>query len=225
MWHRLVGGFTATHLWPLVLTGLGREYADRPWESGELEPVAVTDVDALHPGAVLAAGWADGLVPMGPDPYVEHLRPFGAEFPGLAPPLSPTGDPATVAADALGMWGRGRIGLVACNRPADAIASIGWLGAINSRTPAQVSAVLRTWEDRFGVVLAGLGFATMTLLVPRPPEEESVALSVAAEIASLCPDVLAQDGPVDGFGYEAGGTIAGLARLLVGRTSWTLWWD
>jgi hypothetical protein len=88
-----------------------------------------------------------------------------------------------------------------------------------------VSAVLRSWEDRFGVVLAGLGFATLTLLVPHPPGDESEALPIAAELAALCPDVLSEDGPVDGFGYLSGGTVAGLARVVVDRPVWTLWWD
>jgi Domain of unknown function (DUF4253) len=53
----------------------------------------------------------------------------------------------------------------------------------------------------------------------------ATALPIAAELAALCPDVLAEDGPVDGFGYAAGGTIEGLARLLVDRPAWKLWWD
>jgi len=118
-----------------------------------------------------------------------------------------------------------RLGLVRCRRPADAVALIGWQGAINRRSAEEVSAVLRSWEDRFGVVLAALGFATLTLLVPHPPADESEALPLAAELAALCPDVLSEDGPVDGFGYLSGGTIAGLARVLVDRPIWRLWWD
>jgi hypothetical protein len=224
-WADAVERFPETGLWPLVLTALGLEYSDRPWDSGEFDPIPLTAVDALDPATVLAEGWADSLVPMGRDPYVEHLRPFGAEFPGLAAPLHRAGNPGAVPSDVLGLWGRGRIGLVACDRPADAIAAIGWYGAINRRSAAQVSAVLRSWEDRFGVVVGGLGFATLTLLVPHPPADESEALPVAAEVAALCPDVLSEDGPVDGFGYASGGTVAGLARLLVDRSVWKLWWD
>ena len=55
--------------------------------------------------------------------------------------------------------------------------------------------------------------------------DQSEALPIAAELAALCPDVLAEDGPVDGFGYAVGGTVAGLAQLLVDRPVWTLWWD
>ncbi|MDP5184426.1 DUF4253 domain-containing protein [Blastococcus sp. BMG 814] len=225
MWRRLVDLYPDTGLWPLLLTPLGGGDPDRPWDSGELEPVPLAQVDALHPLAVLARGWAEGLVPMGPDPYVQHLRPFGAGFPGLSAPLRLGARPADVPGDAIDLRGWARIGLVPCGRPADAIAAIGWLGAINSRRAEEVSAVLRSWEDRFGVVLAGLGFATLTLLVPHPPAEVSVALPVAAEMAALCPDVLAEDGPLDGFGYTAGGTIEGLARLLVDRPVWKLWWD
>lgn len=224
-WRRLVDLFPHTGLWPLVLTSLDAGHPARPWDSGELEPISLTHVDALDPGAVLAEGWADSLVPMGVDPFVEHLRPFGAEFPGLAATLSRAGPPAEVLADAIAPGPWTGIGLVPCHHPADVIAGIGWCGAINSRSSAQVSAVLRSWEERFGTVLAGLGFATLTLLVPYPPEDESEALPIAAEMAALCPDVLAEDGPVNGFGYAAGGTIAGLARLLVNRPVWTLWWD
>jgi hypothetical protein len=224
-WRRLVDLFAETGLWPLLLASLGADHRDRPWHSGELEPVPLPRVDALEAGAVLAEGWADSLVPIGEDPYVEHLRPFGSAFPGPADPLRREGPPALMPADAFHLWAPRRVGLVPCRRPADTVALTGWQGAINRRSPEQVSAVLRSWEDRFGVVLAGLGFATLTVLVPHPPADEPEALRIAAELAALCPDVLSEDGPVDGFGYLAGGTVAGLARALVDRPVWTLWWD
>jgi hypothetical protein len=224
-WRRLVDLYRGSGLWPLVLTPLSTDDPHRPWDSGELEPVPLAGVDALIPESVLAEGWADSLVPIGGDPYVEHLRPYGATFPGLAAPLPRAAAPVPVPADALGNAGWSRIGLVSCRRPADAIAAVGWHGAINSRSAAQVSAVLRSWEERFGLVLAGLGFATLTLLVPHPPRNSAEALPIAAELAALCPDVLAEDGPVNGFGHSAGGTIAGLAELLVDRPVWKLWWD
>jgi hypothetical protein len=226
-WRRLVDLYAETGLWPLLLASLAADYDHRPWHSGELEPVPLTRVDALEAAAVLAEGWADSLVPMGENPYVQHLQPYGASFPGLAAPLGrePTPAPAAVPVDALHPWMPRRLGLVPCRRPADAVALIGWHGAINSRSPEQVSAVLRSWEDRLGVVLAELRFATLTLLVPHPPGDESEALPIAAELAALCPDVLSQDGPVDGLGHLSGGTVAGLARALVDRPVWTLWWD
>ena len=222
-WRRLVDLFPDTGLWPLLLTALDQQ--DRPWSSGELAPSSLASVDALHAAAVLAGGWADSLVPIGENPYVEHLRPFGADFPGLAAPLPQEGPPASVVVDVVDPLRLTRIGLVRCPRPADAIAAIGWRGAIIRLSSEEVSAVLRSWEDRFGVVLIGLGFARLTLLLPHPPSDVAEALPVAAEVAALCPDVLSEDGPVDGFGYEAGGTVAGLARVMVDRQVWTLWWD
>jgi hypothetical protein len=100
--------------------------------------------------------------------------------------------PVSVPAEAVNPRGAVRLGLVRCRRPADAVALAGWLGAINVMGPAEVAAVLRNWEERFGVVLAGLGFDTLTPLVPHPPVDERQALPIAAEIAALCPDALWQ---------------------------------
>jgi hypothetical protein len=76
--------------------------------------------------------------------------------------------------------------------------------------------VLRGWEERFGVVLAGLGFDTLTLLVPHPPVDEEQAAPIAAEIAALCPDTLR---------HGAADTLGGLARLLVDEPVWKQWFD
>jgi hypothetical protein len=81
-WRRLADLFQDTGLWPLVLASLDADEPARPWDSGELEPGPLAPVEALEAAAVLAEGWADSLVPMGVDPYVEHLRPYGAAFPG-----------------------------------------------------------------------------------------------------------------------------------------------
>ena len=103
-----------------------------------------------------------------------------------------------------------------CRRPADAVALIGLQGAINHPQPAEVAAVLRSWENRFGVVVAGLSFATVSLLVSRPPLDDQHGLRWAAEMAALCPDALWQ-GDVE--------TLAELGRLLVARPVRQLWFD
>ena len=220
-WSAAAERFADTGLWPLRLHSL-HDGSGRPWSQGELEPVARSAVDAIDVRDVLARGWRDCLVPIRNPwpPGTGPLAPYGSEFPGLAPmqPVSRTA-PAGFTTEAA------RLGLVSCERPADAVALAGWTGAINVLGSAQVSAVLRSWEDRFGVVLVGLAFATITLLATRPPATDKDAVSVAAEIAAFCPDVLSQDGPWDGFGYASGGTIEGLARLLACRSVWNLWWD
>src|SRR5215469_17486737 len=55
------------------------------------------------------------------------------------------------------------------------------LGACNSRTASELAAVLRSWEDRFGVRLLEVGFADIRLLVSRPPQTLEAAQPIAAE--------------------------------------------
>jgi hypothetical protein len=212
--------FPHTGLWPLRLHSLhdGRE---RPWDSGELEPVDVSAVDAIDIRAALAQGWRDSLVPIRNPwpPGTGPLAPFGPDFPGLAP-AQPESDAVPTAFTAE----PARLGLVACRRPADAVAAVGWLGAINVRAAALVSAVLRSWEDRFGAILVGLSFSTITLLVTRPPATDEDALLVAAEVAAFCPDALWQPEALwPSPAREA--TLESMSRLLVRRPFWQLWFD
>jgi hypothetical protein len=75
----------------------------------------------------------------------------------------------------------GRIGLVPAQRPADVLAGLGWQGAVNSRLTADITAVLRSWEDRFGTRLLEVGAAGIRLLISRPPRTLEAALPIAAE--------------------------------------------
>jgi hypothetical protein len=217
-WWALVEQFPKTGLWPLLLQSLAD--TDRPWDTGELQPVSEAEIDALDPLQVLESQWHGWLVPINYRwaPGTGPLAPFGPEFPGLAPHQAEVSPVFATAG------GSARLGLVSCRRPADAVALVGWLGTINFIEPAKVSAVLRSWEDRFGVVLAGLGFATMTLLVTRPPASDADALLVAAEIAALCRDALWQ--PEEQGPHEPRDlTFDALSRTLVRQPMWRLWWD
>ena len=219
VWRRLVDCFPTTGLWPLLLRPLGDD-ARRPWDAGELDPVPVEAIDARDAAQVLADGWAGSVVPIeGPSvhPAIERaLAPFGAEFPGLAAPGPSRPLPLTVETRRLVRFARPRIGLVPCRRPADAIGLAGWQGAVNRVQAAEVSSVLRSWEDRFGVVLAGLCFATMSLLVPRPPLDPAHGARLAVELAALCPDQLWQ-GAVQ--------TLEELGRSLIDEPVRHLWFD
>lgn len=220
-WSALAERFPATGLWPLLLTPFYDD-ANRPWSAGELDPLTEAEVDAVDVEEALATGWHDSLVPINNPwaPGTGPLAPFGPDFPGLAP-SQPTRSEFVLAAPAMG---RARLGLVSCRRPADAVALAGWQGAINVTSAARISAVLRSWEDRFGVVLAGLGFATMTLLVSRPPTSDDDALRVAAEVAALCPDALWQ--PESLWPYEERDTtFEDLSHRLVRGHLWRLWFD
>ena len=55
---------------------------------------------------------------------------------------------------------------------------------------ADVAGVLRSWEDRFGAYVVAVGFATLDLVVTRPPGDAREALVLAQEHYAFCPDVL-----------------------------------
>ncbi|SOE03470.1 DUF4253 domain-containing protein [Blastococcus haudaquaticus] len=220
VWWRLVEQFPDTGLGPVLLQGL-YDGSGRPW-NGEFDPSTEIDVDLLDPHDVLADGWRGSVVPIDNPwaPGTGPLAPFGPAFPGLAP-----GGPAVdELAVALPAGDPSRIGLVSCRRPADAIALVGWSGAINVRTPADVSAVLRSWEDRFGAYLVGLGFATITLLVSRPPIDDDHAVHLAAEIAALCPDSLWQPQELSPY-REREATLRALGQAVAREHVWPLWFD
>lgn len=62
------------------------------------------------------------------------------------------------------------LALVPVTRPADTPAAIGWWGPTNHDLGGgELSAVLQSWEDRFGVVLTSLGFDTLGVDVVAPP--------------------------------------------------------
>lgn len=84
------------------------------------------------------------------------------------------------------------------------------------RPVGELSAVLRSWEDRFGARLVAAGFDTLRLSVAAPPLSAEHALRVAAEHFALCPDNVWQ-GSVE--------TLAEYAAELEDLNMWTFWWD
>ncbi|NHA68184.1 DUF4253 domain-containing protein [Phycicoccus flavus] len=107
-----------------------------------------------------------------------------------------------------------RLLLVPVTRPADGPAAVGWMGPANHDLEgAEVSAVLRSWEDRFGAVLVGLGWDTLLVALPRALDEQDVP-GVAAEHHAVCPDVVEQGvGTLEAYLPE------------VRRPLWAFWWD
>ncbi|MCP9955972.1 DUF4253 domain-containing protein [Actinomadura madurae] len=105
---------------------------------------------------------------------------------------------------------------MAVDRGADALAAVGWQGALNhNEWTAPLAAVLRGWEDRFGARVIGLGFNTLELSVAAPPVTTRHAVHVAAEHWAFCPDIL----------FQGPGTLAGYAEEIRGKTNWSFWWD
>ncbi|MFF0143909.1 uncharacterized protein DUF4253 [Amycolatopsis sulphurea] len=209
-----VAEFGRSGLWPVLIppdqrfTARGEDWLD---DRGRLAP-AGHRIDSADPGEVLARWWDSSCC------EGACLRPFGTGFPGLArrshrrsDPLAEAGNTGTVHATRTPH----RLGLVQAERPADVPALIGWTGMSKSTDRvAELSAVLRSWEDRFGATLVTLGFDALELSVSAPPRTQARALTVAAEHRAFSlPTYLAQPGTL----REYAGTLIRTRRW---RFSW-----
>jgi hypothetical protein len=214
LWRDIAFEFSQHGLWPLVLESL-HDADDRPWLVGELDPALSSSPGEHDPRSVLEEEWAS-VVPSEeeePDAFA-RLAPFGREFPGLARMSEEPADEGALQTVTAGM--NGRLGLVAVTRPADALAVLGWLGPLNHYGDmGKLGSVLRSWEDRFGAYLVGVGFATMTLAVQSPPHTLEFAFQIAAEHFAMCSDNI----------YQGAGSIDEYASALVDQSSWIFWWD
>ncbi len=209
--------------WPLLLESMRGE-PSRPWDDGELWP-ADTSPDS-HDAAALMAGWwgwytagDDEEDMLTPAERLAVTAPYGRDWPGLAPTRKPVTDPDRQAvacvAELLRHQPALRLGLVAADRGADALAIAGWDGATNYTETVRLSAVLRTWEDRFGVRVIGAGSADLYLSVAAPPTTVAEALPVAAEHFAFCPDNV----------WQGTGPLTRYAEGLVNTPLWRFWWD
>ncbi|MFF8830787.1 DUF4253 domain-containing protein [Streptomyces sp. NPDC015131] len=218
-WARLLPAQDATGMRPVLLGEV---------ETLFLHPSQVGDPDDHDPAAVLAGLWAESAEEEDP----EALAPFSRAWPGLAPPTGPvtgagagrkdTGPEeaaARLAAELAGSedWLKGvRGALVPARRGADIPAALGWGGAANHTDAARISAVLRSWEDRFGARLVGLGPDLLTVSVAAPPRTLADAVAVAAEHYAFCPDNVWD-------GFDSLSDYA--AEEVLDRPDWSFWWD
>lgn len=219
VWAALAADFPRTGLWPLLVQGLDERTPERPWQVGEMHLVRPFAPGAVDVGEVLAGRWAEVL----PDPDEEEdawasVDPFRA-WPGLAGVGACREDPAAAAAraaDDLLREGTWFLCLAAVGRGADVLDAVGWSGHVNHDPgPGETSAVLRSWEERFGARLVAAGFDTVLLSVAAPPTRPEEALRVAAEHHAFCPDNVAQ----------GSGSLREYAEELVGNAVWGFWWD
>lgn len=164
---QLASVFPDTGVWPL----LWRDEEDPDsYMPGGGDSRAVEGVDAA---AVLTEGWT--TLKTGP---LEVRDPF-VEFPGLAGPSEVTSARNGSDSFAAALPGSARLLLVPCNRPADAITILG--GLSTEHDPSHLSAVLRSWEERFAAVAIEVGPSWLALGVSAPPTNTDQALQVAAE--------------------------------------------
>jgi hypothetical protein len=234
-WATLSGLHPQTGLVPVQLDGLRIDTmftrdrqglpgdALRPWDNGEFSrPEDPREADGLDAGALLENRWRGSVWPDADDPEaMEQWAPFNLEWPGLAAPERTPLTPAEQQ-DTLDMTlprirathhatPEARIGLVAAGRPADVLSVIGWGGLANrGESVLPLTAVLRSWEDRFGARLIDVGYADLRLFVERPPRTLEAAQRIAAEQVFLADDCI--DGARD---------IPDIAVRLVNAPVWT----
>lgn len=216
-----VEAFPTTGLWPIVLEGVPDDGpGDLSWLADVLDEgdPSVDDVAGLDPAALMATWW-DQQRTLGSDGtylWDEQARDWQwfDTHPGLAR-LSddlPTDYRAWQDTQPDGVT----CALVSVPRPADVPAALGWYGAVNAdQSGAELSAVLRSWEDRFGAVLVSLGWDTLTVIPTRRPADRDERLVLAAEHMAFCGDVVSQ-----GLG-----TIPAYADSLTDQPAWNFWWD
>ena len=229
VWAALVDAYPQTGLWPLLLTSLpdfGRSDGEgRPWLSNEFDlPADPATADGLTAEEAFAEWWAYSAPAEEDDPdwAAEVLGPLGPDVPSLAAAgtcagaLTDLASASTLSPLFSGTGGEMRIGLVAAHRPADALIAMGFIGAGNYTADlAAYTALMRSWEDRFGGYLVVTGFADVTIVMERPPVDGDALLHLAAEVYAICPDVV----------WQGVDTIAGLAEEIREAGQLFCWWD
>ncbi len=201
-----------------------RLYADR-LRSGFHPLLLEYEDDSLEPTPVAASVPDPSLLPRGTDAAVDVADVTGAE--GV-----PRRDaaPGPVARSAPGpdarAWGLAQrlcregsvrsLALVEVGRSADLPVAVGWRGPANHVDAAGLTAVLRSWEDRFGIRVVGFGHSTLHVSVASPPTSYARAQALGREHYALCPDVFHEYPEADWDAYPSE-----LMRL----GDWRFWWD
>lgn len=215
-WHLLAGGHHSSRAWP-VITG------ERPFsaDGANRSPVTV-DRDA---GALLAE-WFRGQFEDTEEDLEAEIGPL-ARTPGEAGRHAAAVPPAEVFTDleALVFSHRNRLtreglprvflALVPDARPWEVPAWLGFGGYNGCPVPAEHLAVLRRWNERYGLRTVGVTGDVLELAVDRPPQTAAQALLLATEQFSYCPDLV----------HQGCGSVPELAAGLIGCPLWSFWWD
>ncbi|EGX61563.1 hypothetical protein SZN_01449 [Streptomyces zinciresistens K42] len=211
-WSALAPALRTAGLLPVLIEADGPHGGPDTWD---LMPGAMSYPGDHDPDEVLAELWEE---------YAAGES--GEDWPGRAEsaPEDLAGLPDTTAADiadsllaAGSLLREPRLALVPARRSADVPAVIGWGGPANHEgDTARLCAVLRSWEDRFGIRVVALGFDHLLVSVASPSATPAQAEAIAAEHFAFCPDNILQSGD-DVRAYAE-------TRLL-GQPAWHFWWD
>lgn len=210
-YHRLLADAAATGRCPAWIADHGR--TDPPADPG----AALAELAVRDASQVLDARWPGGCPCRD-----ERLDPFRSGFPGLL--LRPTVAPEDAIRHAARVADQPWLGepdVVEAARPADVPAVIGWMGSYNCwRDTIGMSAVLRSWEERFGALLFRVNTSRLELAVAAPPTTEDECLRVAAEHIAFCWDAF------DTYtGQVTTDTLREYAQRLRNAPLWRFWWD
>lgn len=216
----LRGEHHRTGLWPLLLCDGDEVFGER-CTVGVVPPEPREHIDRWRVADVMDRIW-EGLVQadeeLGPAYDLEAIAPFDYTCPGPARAGNLLADPDILANQQLPRFidAETRLSLVPVLRGADVLTALGWSGAANhvSRT-AGLSAMVRSWEERFGARVLRLGPDRLDLSVAAPPQDVRHAAEVAAEHWTFCPDRIMQDT----------GSLTAYAQEIRGRRSWSFWWE
>jgi hypothetical protein len=149
------------------------------------------------------------------------------QWPGLAPPGTPGTHPDWLAEEVaeakLAHTTSARLALVPASRSADSLGLAGWTPTDDEAHHAgALSAVVRSWEDRFGARVIGVERGTLWLSVATPPRTIGHAARVAAEHFAFCPEVE----PREDFGCNPDRPwFLQYAESIVDQQAWRFWWD
>jgi hypothetical protein len=185
LWSQLRAEHHRSGLWPLLVFHGGDGFG---WYAEDESSLALLD-----PVTIMSEWWGTGAGPL----TKFDRRILGVtkqkDWPGLAPPGKPWIDPDVLAdeiAEHMVAAEPARIALVPTARSADLIGLTGWSATdYESYSPGALSAVLRTWHERFGAQVIGVGRGTLWVSVAAPPTTLEHAVHVAAEHFSYCPEV------------------------------------
>ncbi|WP_405870398.1 MULTISPECIES: DUF4253 domain-containing protein [unclassified Streptomyces] len=210
-WSALDAARRAAGLLPVLIDVGGGQGGPEEWE---LMPGEVSYPGDHDPEDVLAEFWEE---------YAQEEADED-EWPGLAPARPPRTDPDALAAEIAdflvddGSWLKEpRLALVPARRSADLPAAIGWSGPLNFEDDvARLCAVLRSWEDRFGIRVVALTFDQLIVSVAAPPTTMADAEAVAVEHFAFCPDNIQQSGD---------SSLRSYAEHLIDQEIWSFWWD
>lgn len=181
----LQAAFPETGLWPILTYGRGE--VAYPWgEPAEFwsgpSGIPVSDDGAAILYARWRANYGDDL---DLDEWREPLRPW----PGILTPESPgTIDDVTPVGGPQAWREEGQLVLVPAARPADVFLTLG-PSAFNDRPGHEEStAVLRSWEDRYGAVPLRFSGDRLDLGLRRPPRTTTETRALAIEMMAFSGD-------------------------------------